>query len=149
MSKLNAKTLSAAIAAALAPVLVEAFGGDSDGGDGGDDEAPAKKKPGRPPGSTKDKSAKTSKKPPADEDDPLDDDGDDGDGDDGLGLDDGDDDITQEELVNAFKALKASHGVDKCREVLAKLGESNVLNIPAKRYNEAMKEVQRAATKKK
>ena len=77
------------------------------------------------------------------------DDGDDGLGDDDdLGLGDEEEEVTQEDVVNAFKALKASKGIDKCREVLAKLDESNVLNIPPKKYGEALKEINRAASKK-
>ena len=170
MSKLNAKSLAEAIAAALAPVLVAAFGGaaSNDAGDGDEEEEAAPKKTrGRPAGSTK---AKAETKPapkgkgkakPADDDDDdgLGDDDDDGlgdDDDDGLGDDDddglgdlGDDEeVTQEDVVNAFKALKASKGIEKCREVLAKIDESNVLTIPAKKYPEALKEINRAASKK-
>ena len=63
MSKLNAKSLAEAIAAALAPVLVAAFGGatnDDDGDDAGEEEtAPAKKGRGRPAGSTNKAKAET------------------------------------------------------------------------------------------
>lgn len=161
--KLNAKQLAELIAAALAPVFATILGEgkpsktttDDDNDDSGD-EAPAKKPRGRPAGSTKKDESKTagkgSKKPPADEDDGDEDDdglGDDDGDDDGLGLDEEEEEVTQEDVVNAFKALKASHGIEKCREVLAKIGESNALNIPAKKYGEAMKEIQRAASKKK
>ena len=162
MSKLNAKSLAEAIAAALAPVLVAAFGGaaSNDAGDGDEEEEAAPKKTrGRPAGSTK---AKAETKPapkgkgkakPADDDDDdgLGDDDDDGlgdDDDDGLGDLGDDEEVTQEDVVNAFKALKASKGIEKCREVLAKIDESNVLNIPAKKYAEALKEINRAASKK-
>ena len=159
--KLNAKQLAELIAAALAPVFATILGEgkasttSTDDGDDGDDDAPTTKKRGRPAGSTKKDEGKTSgktsgKKPPADEDDDdgLGDDGEDDDGD-GLGLDDDAEEVTQEDVVNAFKALKSSHGIEKCREVLAKIGESNALNIPAKKYGDAMKEIQRAASKKK
>ena len=152
MSKLNAKSLAEAIAAALAPVLVAAFGGAANESEdaGGEEEAP-KKGRGRPAGSTN--KAKAETKPAAkgktkaededeDEDDGL------GDDDDDLGLGGDDEEVTQEDVVNAFKALKASKGIDKCREVLAKLDESNVLNIPPKKYAEALKEINRAASKK-
>ena len=162
MSKLNAKSLAEAIAAALAPVLVAAFGGaaSNDAGDGDEEEEAAPKKTrGRPAGSTK---AKAETKPapkgkgkakPADDDDDdgLGDDDDDGlgdDDDDGLGDLGDDEEVTQEDVVNAFKALKASKGIEKCREVLAKIDESNVLTIPAKKYPEALKEINRAASKK-
>lgn len=160
--KLNAKQLAELIAAALAPVFATIFGEgkasttSTDDGDDGDDDAPTTKKRGRPAGSTKKDEGKTSsktsgKKPPADEDDDDglggDDDGEDDD--DGLGLDEDTEEVTQEDVVNAFKALKSSHGIEKCREVLAKIGESNALNIPAKKYGDAMKEIQRAASKKK
>ncbi|CAA2367841.1 hypothetical protein [Xylella phage Bacata] len=156
MSKLNAKSLAEAIAAALAPVLVAAFGGaasnDADDGDGEEEAAP-KKGRGRPAGSTK---TKTETKPAAkgkgkakdEEEEEEDDDGLGDDGDDDLGLGDEEEEVTQEDVVNAFKALKASKGIDKCREVLAKLDESNVLNIPPKKYAEALKEINRAGSKK-
>lgn len=158
MSKLNAKSLAEAIAAALAPVLVAAFGGaantSDDEGDGEEEAAP-KKGRGRPAGSTNkakadSKPAAKGKSKPKDEEEEEEDDGlgdDDGDDDD-LGLGGDDEEVTQEDVVNAFKALKASKGIDKCREVLAKLDESNVLNIPAKKYAEALKEINRAASKK-
>ena len=158
MSKLNAKSLAEANAAALAPVLVATFGGatnDDDGDDAGEEEtAPAKKGRGRPAGSTN--KAKAETKPAAkgkgkakQEEEEEGDDGDDGLGDDDdLGLGDEEEEVTQEDVVNAFKALKASKGIDKCREVLAKLDESNVLNIPPKKYGEALKEINRAASKK-
>lgn len=158
MSKLNAKSLAEAIAAALAPVLVAAFGGAANNdADEGEEEAAPKKGRGRPAGSTK---TKTETKPAAkgkgkakDEDDDDDGLGDDDDGlgdddDDGLGDLGDDEEVTQEDVVNAFKALKASKGIEKCREVLAKIDESNVLNIPAKKYAEALKEINRAASKK-
>ena len=157
MSKINAKSLAEAIAAALAPVLVAAFGGAANESEdaGGEEEAP-KKGRGRPAGSTN--KAKAETKPAAKGKTKAKDEDEEEEEDDGLGDDDGDDDdlglggddeeVTQEDVVNAFKALKASKGIDKCREVLAKLDESNVLNIPPKKYAEALKEINRAASKK-
>ena len=153
MSKINAKKLAEAIT-----LIIEAVGGGAANESedaGGEEEAP-KKGRGRPAGSTN--KAKAETKPAAkgktkakdedeDEDDGLGDDDDAGDDDD-LGLGDEDEEVTQEDVVNAFKALKASKGIDKCREVLAKLDESNVLNIPPKKYAEALKEINRAASKK-
>ena len=155
MSKINAKKLAEAIT-----LIIEAVGGGAANESedaGGEEEAP-KKGRGRPAGSTN--KAKAETKPAAkgktkakdededeeeEEDDGLgDDDGDDDD----LGLGGDDEEVTQEDVVNAFKALKASKGIDKCREVLAKLDESNVLNIPPKKYAEALKEINRAASKK-
>ncbi len=130
-----------ALSLAIATVIVAAMGGES--------STPAatpeadKKGRGRPAGSTKPK-----KEEP--EDDGLGDDdglGLDGD-DDGLGLDEVEEEITQEELVAAFKALKATKGLDACKKVLAELDESNALNIPAKKYPEAMKLIKRAGSKK-
>lgn len=156
MSKLNAKSLAEAIAAALAPVLVAAFGGaaneSEDADDAGEEAAPVKRGRGRPRKTEAQADAKKAAEKKAapveeekDEEDPLADD-DDGDDDDlGLG---GDEEVTQEDVVNAFKALKASKGIDKCREVLAKLDESNVLSIPPKKYAEALKEINRVASKK-
>ena len=155
MSKINAKKLAEAIT-----LIIEAVGGGAANESedaGGEEEAP-KKGRGRPAGSTN--KAKAETKPAAkgktkakdedeDEDDGLGDDDDDaGDDDDDLGLGGDDEEVTQEDVVNAFKALKASKGIDKCREVLAKLDESNVLNIPPKKYAEALKEINRAASKK-
>ena len=148
MSKINAKKLAEAIT-----LIIEAVGGGAANESedaGGEEEAP-KKGRGRPAGSTN--KAKAETKPAAkgktkakdedeDEDDGL------GDDDDDLGLGGDDEEVTQEDVVNAFKALKASKGIDKCREVLAKLDESNVLNIPPKKYAEALKEINRAASKK-
>ena len=160
MSKLNAKSLAEAIAAALAPVLVAAFGGttaaSNDADEGEEEEAP-KKGRGRPAGSTKTNKAETNKadtnkadtksaKGKAKDEDEEDED--DGLGDDDLGLGDEEEEVTQEDVVNAFKALKSSKGIEKCREVLAKLDESNVLNIPPKKYAEALKEINRAGSKK-
>lgn len=149
MSKINAKKLAEAIT-----LIIEAVGGGAANESedaGGEEEAP-KKGRGRPAGSTN--KAKAETKPAAkgktkakDEDDDDDDD-DAGDDDDDLGLGGDDEEVTQEDVVNAFKALKASKGIDKCREVLAKLDESNVLNIPPKKYAEALKEINRAASKK-
>ena len=155
MSKINAKKLAEAIT-----LIIEAVGGGAANESedaGGEEEAP-KKGRGRPAGSTN--KAKAETKPAAkgktkakDEDEEEfyymdnglgDDDGDDDD----LGLGGDDEEVTQEDVVNAFKALKASKGIDKCREVLAKLDESNVLNIPPKKYAEALKEINRAASKK-
>lgn len=157
--KLNAKQIAELLAAALAPVLAtiigEAKAAPADDADDAEEEpAPAKRGRGRPKKEAAapakkaaSKKAKPEPEPEEDEDeDPLADD-DDGDEDDDIGLDE-DDDVTQEDVVNAFKALKASKGIDKCREVLAKLDESNVLTIPAKKYGEALKEINRAASKK-
>lgn len=156
--KLNAKQIAELLAAALAPVLAtiigEAKAAPADDADDAEEEpAPAKRGRGRPKkeaATTKAATKKATKKAPVEEEDededPLADD-DDGDEDDDIGLDE-DDDVTQEDVVNAFKALKASKGIDKCREVLAKLDESNVLTIPAKKYGEALKEINRAASKK-
>lgn len=154
MSKINAKKLAEAIT-----LIIEAVGGGAANESedaGGEEEAP-KKGRGRPAGSTN--KAKAETKPAAkgktkakdedeDEDDGLGDDDDAGDDDGDLGLGGDDEEVTQEDVVNAFKALKASKGIDKCREVLAKLDESNVLNIPPKKYAEALKEINRAASKK-
>ena len=154
MSKINAKKLAEAIT-----LIIEAVGGGAANESedaGGEEEAP-KKGRGRPAGSTN--KAKAETKPAAkgktkakdedeDEDDGLGDDDDAGDDDDDLGLGGDDEEVTQEDVVNAFKALKASKGIDKCREVLAKLDESNVLNIPPKKYAEALKEINRAGSKK-
>jgi hypothetical protein len=102
-------------------LIIEAVGGGAANESedaGGEEEAP-KKGRGRPAGSTNKAKAETEVE-----------------------------EVTQEDVVNAFKALKASKGIDKCREVLAKLDESNVLNIPPKKYAEALKEINRAASKK-
>lgn len=158
--KVNAKQLAELIAAALAPVLATILGGDAkaapaEDADEAEEEAPKrgrgrpKKEAAAPAKKAASKKAKPEPEPEEDEDedaeDPLADD-DDGDDDD-IGLD-ADDEVTQEDVVNAFKTLKASKGIDKCREVLAKLDESNVLTIPAKKYGEALKEINRAASKK-
>lgn len=156
--KLNAKQLAELIAAALAPVLASIMGGDTkaapaEDADEAEEEAPKrgrgrpKKEAAAPAKKAASKKAKPEPEEDEDEDaeDPLADD-DDGDDDD-IGLD-ADDEVTQEDVVNAFKTLKASKGIDKCREVLAKLDESNVLTIPAKKYGEALKEINRAASKK-
>lgn len=154
MSKINAKKLAEAIT-----LIIEAVGGGAANESedaGGEEEAP-KKGRGRPAGSTNKPKADTKPAPKGkgkakdedeDEDDGLGDDDDAGDDDDDLGLGGDDEEVTQEDVVNAFKALKASKGIDKCREVLAKLDESNVLNIPPKKYAEALKEINRAASKK-
>ena len=154
MSKINAKKLAEAIT-----LIIEAVGGGAANESedaGGEEEAP-KKGRGRPAGSTNKAKAETKPAPKGkgkakdedeDEDDGLGDDDDAGDDDDDLGLGGDDEEVTQEDVVNAFKALKASKGIDKCREVLAKLDESNVLNIPPKKYAEALKEINRAASKK-
>ena len=153
MSKINAKKLAEAIT-----LIIEAVGGGAANESedaGGEEEAP-KKGRGRPAGSTN--KAKAETKPAAQGKTKAKDEDEEEEEDDGLGDDDGDDDdlglggddeeVTQEDVVNAFKALKASKGIDKCREVLAKLDESNVLNIPPKKYAEALKEINRAASKK-
>ena len=154
---LNAKQIAELLAAAIAPVLATVLGedkaapaNDADHAEG--EAAPVKRGRGRPRKTETNaatEKAVTEKKaaPVAEGEDPLADD-DDGDDDDlGLG-DDEEEEVTQEDVVNAFKALKASKGIDKCREVLAKIGESNVLTIPAKKYGEALKEINRAASKK-
>jgi hypothetical protein len=156
MSKLNAKSLAEAIAAALAPVLVAAFGGTaaaSNDADEGEETQTEKKGRGRPVGSTKTNKAETNKADTKSakgkaKDEEEEEEDDDGLGDDDLGLGDEEEEVTQEDVVNAFKALKSSKGIEKCREVLAKLDESNVLNIPPKKYAEALKEINRAGSKK-
>ena len=153
MSKINAKKLAEAIT-----LIIEAVGGGAANESedaGGEEEAP-KKGRGRPAGSTN--KAKAETKPAAKGKTKAKDEDEEEEEDDGLGDDDGDDDdlglggddeeVTQEDVVNGFKVLKASKGIDKCREVLAKLDESNVLNIPPKKYAEALKEINRAASKK-
>lgn len=145
MSKINVSKL----ATAIAELINVAIGG-TDDGDAGETTTDKKPGRGRPAGSTKDKTPPAKGKGKAKDDDGLDDDdglGDD-DGDDGLGLDEEEEEVTQEDVVNAFKALKASKGIEKCREVLAKIDETNVLTIPAKKYPEALKEINRAASKK-
>lgn len=149
-NKINAKLLAEAIA-----LIITAVGGTSEvneADDGDDTETTTTKKRGRPAGSTKKapvEKAPAKKKTKAV--DPLEDEDEEEEEEEeeDLGLEDEEEDVTQEELVAAFKALKASHGLDKCKEVLAKLDETNVLNIPAKRYPEALKEIQRAASRKK
>ena len=154
MSKINAKKLAEAIT-----LIIEAVGGGAANESedaGGEEEAP-KKGRGRPAGSTN--KAKAETKPAAkgkgkakqeEEEEEEEEEQDDGlgDDDDDLGLGGDDEEVTQEDVVNAFKALKASKGIDKCREVLAKLDESNVFNVPSKKYGEALKEINRAASKK-
>lgn len=145
MSKINVSKLATAIAE-----LINVATGGTDDGDAGETTTDKKPGRGRPAGSTKDKTPPAKGKGKAKDDDGLDDDdglGDD-DGDDGLGLDEEEEEVTQEDVVNAFKALKASKGIEKCREVLAKIDETNVLTIPAKKYPEALKEINRAASKK-
>lgn len=82
------------------------------------------------------------------------------DGDDGLGLGDDDDGlglggeeeeeeeeeivITEEQLVAKFRELKASKGKDACVAVLTKLGQANVLTIPAEKRADAIKLVEKA-----
>ncbi|AHB12094.1 putative lipoprotein [Xylella phage Sano] len=158
MSTINAKKLAAAIV-----LIIEAVGGTSSNSsvneseDGGDEEEAPKRGRGRPAGSTKKAPAEKaapkgkgkSKPDPLDDEDEEEGDGDEDEGDDDLGLEDDEEEVTQEELVASFKALKSSHGVDACKKVLALLDESNVLNIPAKKYPEAMKEIKRAASRKK
>ena len=148
MSKINVSKL----ATAIAELINVAIGGSDDDGAGDAATTPEKKGRGRPTGSTKDKTPPAKgkgKTAPADDDGLDDDDGlGDDDGDDGLGLDEEEEEVTQEDVVNAFKALKASKGIEKCREVLAKIDETNVLTIPAKKYPEALKEINRAASKK-
>jgi hypothetical protein len=157
MSKINAKKLAEAITAVIVAALGDAAPA-NESEDAGDEEEAPKRGRGRPAGSTKkapaEKSAPAkgkgkSKADPLDDEDEDEGDGDEDEGDDDLGLDDDEEEVTQEELVASFKALKASHGVDACKKVLALLDESNVLNIPAKKYPEAMKEIKRAASRKK
>lgn len=157
MSTINAKKLAAAIV-----LIIEAVGGTSSNSsvdeaeDGGEEETTTRGR-GRPKGSTKKPPAEKpapkgkgkSKPDPLDDEDEEEGDGDEDEGDDDLGLEDDEEEVTQEELVASFKALKSSHGVDACKKVLALLDESNVLNIPAKKYPEAMKEIKRAASRKK
>lgn len=144
------------LATAIAELINVALGGEEAEGGDETETTTEKKGRGRPAGSTnkakpETKAAPKGKGKPAkdeDEDDGL---GDDDDGlgdDDDLGLDEEEEEVTQEDVVNAFKALKASKGVEKCREVLAKIDETNVLTIPAKKYGEALKEINRAASKK-
>lgn len=144
------------LATAIAELINVALGGEEAEGGDETETTTEKKGRGRPAGSTNKAKAETKAAPkgkskPAkdeDEDDGL---GDDDDGlgdDDDLGLDEEEEEVTQEDVVNAFKALKASKGVEKCREVLAKIDETNVLTIPAKKYGEALKEINRAASKK-
>lgn len=154
MSKINAKKLAEAIT-----LIIEAVGGGAANESedaGGEEEAP-KKGRGRPAGSANKAKAETkpaakgkgkAKQEEEEEEEEEEQDDDLGDDDDDLGLGDEEEEVTQEDVVNAFKALKASKGIDKCREVLAKLDESNVLNIPPKKYGEALKEINRAASKK-
>lgn len=153
MSKINAKKLAEALTAVIIAALGDASPA-NESEDAGDEEEAPKRGRGRPAGSTK----KTEEKAPAkgkgktSKADPLEDDEEEGDeeeGDDDLGLDDEEEETTQEELVASFKALKSTHGVEACKKVLALLDESNVLNIPAKKYPEAMKEIKRAASRKK
>lgn len=153
MSKINAKKLAEALTAVIIAALGDASPA-NESEDAGDEEEAPKRGRGRPAGSTK----KTEEKAPAkgkgktSKADPLEDDEEEGDeeeGDDDLGLDDDEEETTQEELVASFKALKSTHGVEACKKVLALLDESNVLNIPAKKYPEAMKEIKRAASRKK
>ena len=142
MSKINVSKL----ATAIAELINVAIGGSDD--DAGETTTPAKAGRGRPAGSTKEKAAAAKGKTKPKDDDLDDDDGLGDDDDDGLGLDEEEEEVTQEDVVNAFKALKASKGIEKCREVLAKIDETNVLTIPAKKYPEALKEINRAASKK-
>lgn len=151
-NKINAKKLAEAITAVIVAALGDAAPA-NESEDGGDEEETTSRGRGRPKGSTK--------KPPADKPapkgktkqkaDPLEDEDEEEEEDEGddLGLDEEDEEVTQEEVVAAFKALKASHGIDKCKEVLAEMDESNVLNIAAKKYPEALKLIKRAASRKK
>lgn len=152
MSKINAKKLAEAITA----VIIAAVGQDgaaNEAEDAGDEEEAPKRGRGRPAGSTKKTEAKApakgkgkSKPDPLEDEEEEEEEEDEGDD---LGLDEEDEEVTQEEVVAAFKALKASHGIDKCKEVLAEMDESNVLNIAAKKYPEALKLIKRAASRKK
>lgn len=65
-----------------------------------------------------------------------------------LGLGDEEPELTQEDVVAAFKALKAAKGVDACKAVLKAIGESNALNIPAEKFAKAKAEIDKAAKKK-
>jgi len=106
--------------------------------------AEGKKGPGRPAGSK----GKGKEKEEVVDDDGL------GEDDDSLGL--GDDDglgdepeISQEDVVASFKALKSSHGVDVCRAVLKELGQANVLTIPEEEFAKALATIKKHASKKK
>lgn len=75
--------------------------------------------------------------------------GEDDDGLGGLGGEEEEEQPTKEEVVAAFKALKASHGVPACQAVLKALKESNVLNIPEDKYADAIAQLTAASKKKK
>ncbi len=142
--------IGAAIGGALAPVLVAHFGGGTAPADEVEEEEESsapKRGRGRPKKAEAAPAPKTEPKPAKVEEEDEDEDDGLGDEDDGLGEEE-EEEITQEDVIAAFRALKASKGVEKCREVLAKIGESNTLNIPAKKFAEAMKEIKRAGSKK-
>lgn len=127
------------LAAALAAVIVAAIGGEAGGEDAGGKPAGR----GRPAGSAN----KNKGKGKGETDDlGL---GEEEEGGDDLGLGEEEEpEYSQEDVVNAFKALKSSHGVDACRAVLKKIGEANVLNIGEDDYDKAMKAIKAAAAKK-
>lgn len=153
-NKINAKKLAEAITAVIVAALGDAAPA-NESEDAGDEEEAPKRGRGRPAGSTKKTDTKTAPKGKGgkgkSEPDPLEDEEEEEEEDEGddLGLDDEEEEVTQEEVVAAFKALKASHGIDKCKEVLAEMDESNVLNIAPKKYPEALKLIKRAASRKK
>ncbi|WVW77554.1 hypothetical protein Bhz60_00071 [Stenotrophomonas phage vB_SmaS_Bhz60] len=151
-NKINAKKLAEAITAVIVAALGDAAPA-NESEDAGDEEEAPKRGRGRPAGSTKKTDTKTAPKGKGGKGkaDPLEDEEEEEEEEesDDLGLDDEEEEVTQEEVVAAFKALKASHGIDKCKEVLAEMDESNVLNIAAKKYPEALKLIKRAASRKK
>lgn len=151
-NKINAKKLAEAITAVIVAALGDAAPA-NESEDAGDEEEAPKRGRGRPAGSTKKTDTKTAPKGKGGKGkaDPLEDEEEEEEEEesDNLGLDDEEEEVTQEEVVAAFKALKASHGIDKCKEVLAEMDESNVLNIAAKKYPEALKLIKRAASRKK
>jgi len=149
-NKINAKKLAEAITAVIVAALGDAAPA-NESEDAGDEEEAPKRGRGRPAGSTKKTDTKTAPKGKGGkgEADPLEEEEEEEEESDNLGLDDEEEEVTQEEVVAAFKALKASHGIDKCKEVLAEMDESNVLNIAAKKYPEALKLIKRAASRKK
>ncbi len=151
-NKINAKKLAEAITAVIVAALGDAAPA-NESEDAGDEEEAPKRGRGRPAGSTKKTDTKTATKGKGGKGkaDPLEDEEEEEEEEesDDLGLDDEEEEVTQEDVVAAFKALKASHGIDKCKEVLAEMDESNVLNIAAKKYPEALKLIKRAASRKK
>ena len=151
-NKINAKKLAEAITAVIVAALGDAAPA-NESEDAGDEEEAPKRGRGRPAGSTKKTDTKTAPKGKGGKGkaDPLEDEEEEEEEEesDDLGLDDEEEEVTKEEVVADYKALKASHGIDKCKEVLAEMDESNVLNIAAKKYPEALKLIKRAASRKK